>query len=160
MQQIYEQVSRHARQTAMVASIESLLGWDERTYLPSAGGEYRAEQTTFVAGLVHQRWVDKQFGEWLEDLAAGPLAADLASDTAVVIRRLKRQRDKKVKLPQSLVEELTRTAVLGQLAWQDARKDDDFPKFRPYLEKMIALKKQQAEALGYKDHPYDALLDE
>jgi carboxypeptidase Taq len=160
MMQKYEQVCDHARQTALLASIESMLGWDEHVNLPAAAGEYRAEQITFLTGLVHQRWVDKQFGQWLDDLAAGPLTADSHSNTAVVIRRLKRQRDKKVKLPQSLVEELTRTAVLGQLAWQAARRENDFAKFRPYLEKMIALKKQQAEALGYEEHPYDALLDE
>jgi carboxypeptidase Taq len=160
MSQIYEQVCNYARQTAVAASIEALLGWDEHVCLPPAGGDYRAEQSTYMTGLVHQRWIDKQFGQWIEDLSAGPFAADSTSDTAIIIRHLKRQRDKKVKLPRSLVEELTRTAVLGQLAWQEAKKDDDFPKFRPYLEKMIALKKQQAEALGYKDHPYDALLDE
>jgi carboxypeptidase Taq len=158
--QIYERACNHARQTALVASIESALDWDEHVNLPPTAGEYRAEQVTFLTGLVHQRWIDAQFGDWLETLAAGPLAADPASDTGVVIRRLKHDRDKKIKLPQSLVEELSRTAVLGQLAWQDARRDNDFPKFQPHLEKMIALKKQQAEALGYKEHPYDALLDD
>ena len=39
-------------------------------------------------------------------------------------------------------------------------KQNDFPKFLPYLEKMISLKQQQAEALGYDEHPYDALLDD
>ena len=157
---IYERVCNFARQAALAASIEAILGWDEHTYLPPAAGEYRAEQTTFVSGLIHQRWVDKEFGDWLEQLAAGPLAADKSCDTAIVIHRLKRQRDKKVKLPQSLVEELSRTTVLGQLAWQEARKQNDFPKFLPYLEKMISLKRQQAEALGYDEHPYDALLDD
>jgi carboxypeptidase Taq len=160
MSRAYEQVCNYARQTALIASIESLLGWDEHVNLPVSAGEYRAEQITFMIGLIHQRWIDKQFGDWLETLAAGPLAADPNADTAVVIRQLKRQRDKKVKLPQSLVEELTRTTVLGQLAWQDARRQDDFAKFQPYLEKIIYLKRQQADALGYEGHPYDALLDE
>ena len=59
-----------------------------------------------------------------------------------------------------MVEELARTAVLGQQAWQEAREKDDFPSFRPLLEKMIELKRQQAEALGYPQCPYDALLDD
>ncbi|MGD0517025.1 MAG: carboxypeptidase M32 [Thermoguttaceae bacterium] len=160
MARLYEQVCNHARQMALIASIESVLGWDEHVNLPVSAGEYRAEQITFIVGMIHKRWVDKQFGDWLEILAAGPLAADQTSDAAINIRRLKRQRDKKVKLPQSLVEELTRTAVLGQLVWQDARRKNDFAMFRPHLEKMISLKKQQAEALGYQGHPYDALLDE
>ena len=78
----------------------------------------------------------------------------------MVVRRLKRQRDKRVKLPQTLVEELARAAILGQQAWQEARQKDDFPSFRPLLERMIELKRQQAEALGYPQCPYDALLDE
>jgi len=160
MAQLYQQVCDHARQTAMIASIESVLGWDDHTYLPAAAGDYRAEQITFLTGQVHQRWVDKAFGDWLDTLAADHLATHPATDTAVVIHRLKRQRDRRIKLPQSLVEELTRTAVLGQLAWQEARAQNDYAKFRPYLQKTITLKKQQAEALGFNDHPYDALLDE
>ena len=158
--QIYEQACNYARQTALITSIGALLDWDEHVNLPVSAGDYRAEQITFMIGMIHQRWIDKQFGDWLETLAADPLTADPNADAAIVVRHLKRQRDKKVKLPQSLVEELTRTAVLGQLAWQEARRQDDFAKFRPFLEKMISLKKQQAEALGYAEHPYDALLDE
>ena len=60
--------------------------------------------------MIHQRWIDKQFGDWLETLAADHLTADPNADAAIVVRHLKRQRDKKVKLPQLLVEELTRTA--------------------------------------------------
>ena len=71
----------------------------------------------------------------------------------MVVRRLKRQRDKRVKLPQTLVEELARATILGQQAWQEARQKDDFASFRPLLERMIELKRQQAEALGYPAVP-------
>jgi len=157
---LYDEICRHARQTAALSSIHELLGWDERTHLPPAGADYRAEQSTLLAGMIHQRWVDPKFGERLEELAALLPDNDRTSDQAVVVRRLKRQRDKRAKLPQSLVEELARCAVLGQQAWQEARKNDDFAAFRPLLERMIALKRQQAEALGYAECPYDALLDE
>ncbi len=157
---LYEDVCRYARRTAVLASVGEVLGWDERTQMPSAGAEHRAEQSTVLAGLVHQRWVDPQFGQQLGELAESPAAADPNSDAAVVVRRLRRQYDKRVKLPQRLVEELARTAVLGQQAWQEAREKDDFPSFRPLLEKTIALKREQAAALGYPDCAYDALLDE
>ena len=157
---LYDDVCRYARRTGVMAAIEAALGWDERTQLPPAGAEYRAEQSTLLAGLIHQRWIDPKFGQQLEELAESPLAADPQGDAAVVIRRLKRQYDKRVKLSRTLVEELARTAVLGQQAWQEARKNDDFPAFCPLLEKTIELKREQAEALGYPQCPYDALLDE
>ncbi len=63
-------------------------------------------------------------------------------------------------MPRSLVEELARTAVLGQSAWEQARRENDFAQFRPWLAKTFELKRQQAEALGYRQSPYDALLDD
>ncbi|MCC6126216.1 MAG: carboxypeptidase M32 [Pirellulales bacterium] len=159
-ERLFDDVCHHARRAAMLTSISALLEWDERVYLPAAGSEYRAEECTYLAGMMHERWIDAKFGDSLAALAESPLAVDPASDAAVVVRRLKHQRDKKIKLPQSLVEELARTAVLGQHAWQEARKQNNFGMFRPLLEKTIDLKKQQAEALGYADCPYDALLDD
>ncbi len=129
---VFEEVCRHARRTAVMASIHEFLGWDERTMLPPGGAEHRAEQSTLLAGMIHQRWVDYKFGEQLDGLAADSADND-DSDAAVIVRRLKRQRDKRVKLPQSLVEELSRTAVMGQQAWQEARNGDDFAMFQPLL---------------------------
>ncbi len=156
---LYEEVCRYARHTAVLTTVDATLGWDERTQMPAAGAEHRAEQSMLLAGLIHQRWVDPKFGQQLEELT-DQLAAEPQSDAGVVVRRLRRQYDKRIKLPQSLVEELAQTAVLGQQAWQEAREKDDFPRFRPLLEKTIDLKRQQADALGYPQHPYDALLDE
>ena len=156
----FELLCDHARETALLESIESLLHWDERTMMPPAAGAYRAEQITCLSGLVHRRQTDPRVGEWLDELAESPLAADPQSDTGATIRQLRRRYEKKTKLPQSLVEELTRAAVHGQQVWVEARKQNDFALFRPALERTIELKRQQAEAIGYDGCPYDALLDD
>jgi len=52
---VYDQLCVFVRQTALIESIQELLGWDERTMLPAAAGEYRAEQITYLSGLVHRR---------------------------------------------------------------------------------------------------------
>jgi carboxypeptidase Taq len=158
--EIYTHLCDHMRQLALLASIESLLGWDERCLLPAAAGEYRADQITLLAGMVHDRFVDPRIEDWLAALEASPLAADPLSDTGATIRQLRRQYDKKTKLPKRLVEELARTAVLGQQVWQEARANNDFAAFAPLLDRTLTLKREQAEALGYDENPYDALLDE
>jgi carboxypeptidase Taq len=157
--QRYEEVCRYARQTAVLASIEAVLDWDERTMLPPAGTEHRAQQESLLAGMIHDRWTNAEFGQWLAELVEDPLSADPAGEAGVNLRRLKREYDKKVKLPKSLVEELAQTAVFSQQAWVEARRKSDFRPFRPWLEKMLGLKRQEAEALGYAQCPYDALLD-
>jgi carboxypeptidase Taq len=156
----YERLVRHARELALLRSTESLLEWDDRTKLPPAGGPYRAEQVSYLAGFIHRHQTAPQVGEWLTELADGPLVADPHGDTGAVIRNLKRDYDKKTKLPQALVEELAKIRTLGQQVWAEARKANDFARFQPLLERTIELKRQEAAALGYDDVAYDALLDE
>src|SRR4029079_1010985 len=91
---------------------------------------------------------------------ASPLAADRYSQTGADIVNMKRDYDRKTKLPQSLVEELAKLSVLGQQLWVEARKANDFARFRPLLARMVELKRQEAAAIGFDKEPYDALLDE
>src|SRR5258706_14928122 len=159
-QATYDKLCTHAREAAILNSMQGLLGWDERTKLPPAGGEYRAEQMSFLAGLIHKKQTAPEVGEWLAELADSPLAADQHGDTGADIVNLKRDYERKTKLPQALVEELAKLSVLGQQLWVEARKANDFGRFRPLLERTLELKRQEAAAIGYDDQPYDALLDE
>src|SRR6202008_1143457 len=68
--------------------------------------------------------------------------------------------DRAVKVPKELVEELARVTTRAQQVWQEARKNDDFAAFQPWLDKVVALKRQEAQAVGYQGVAYDALLDE
>lgn len=159
-QDVFRRVCEHARQTALLKSVQDLLEWDERTLLPRSAGTYRAEQVTQLAGMIHRRQCDPELGQWLEQLAESPLAAEPHSDAGTTIRRLRREFAKRVKIPTSLVEELARTSIRGQQAWVDARQRNDFACFLPWLERIVQLKRQQAEAVGYESSPYDALLDD
>src|SRR6478752_5815732 len=159
-QATYNRLCTHAREAAILNSMQGLLGWDERTKLPPAGGPYRAEQMSHLAGLIHKKQTAPEVGEWLSELIDSPLAAERFSETGADIVNLKRDYDRKTKRPQALVEELAKLEVLGQQMWVEARKANDFARFRPLLERTIELKRQQAAAIGFDDQPYDALLDE
>src|SRR6476661_7371570 len=63
-QAAYDRLCNHAREAAILNSMQGLLGWDERTKLPPAGGEYRAEQMSFLAGLIHKKQTAPEVGEW------------------------------------------------------------------------------------------------
>jgi carboxypeptidase Taq len=128
--------------------------------MPAKGGEYRAEQLSYLAGLIHRRQTAPEVGEWLTQLADCPLAQDRHGESGADITHMRRDYDRKTKLPQALVEELAKLAVLGQQVWAESRKTNDFAKFRPLLERTIVLKREEAQAIGFKDTPYDALLDE
>ncbi|MFO0968815.1 MAG: carboxypeptidase M32, partial [Gemmataceae bacterium] len=158
--QAYDDLNRQFKEYSLLGSINSLIGWDERVFMPPRGAAHRAEQMAFIARLAHERLAAPQVGERLWEIDGSNLLEDPTSDTAVNVREIRRLHDRAVKVPASLVEELTRTATLAQNVWQEARHNNDFPSFAPWLEKIVHLKRQEADAIGYQDSPYDALLDE
>lgn len=153
----YQALLRHYQEARILESVASVLGWDERTYMPTRGGAHRAEQIALLARLQHEKITASRLGELLELALANPAAEE---GQAANLREIRRVRDRAVKIPASLVEELARTTTRAQGLWQDARKNNDFPAFAPWLEKIVRLKREEAQAVGYQDTPYDALLDE
>ncbi len=160
IQSRFDDLCHLARELRFLESTLALLEWDQQTCLPKRGGSYRADQITFLSGQIHRRRTDPRLGELLGELAESDLVADPHSDTGATVLELKRSYDKKIKLPQSLVENLARACSVGQQVWVDARKENNFSKFAPNLKEIFQLKCQEAQALGYDDEPYDALLDE
>jgi carboxypeptidase Taq len=156
----YELLIDELKETALLGSVASVLGWDERTQLPPRGTEHRARQSSRLAKMVHERFTSSRIGDLLAEVEHSPLLVDPAGDAAVNVRETRRQYDRLSKLPTALVEELTSTAVLAQQVWGEARKESDYAKFEPWLAKTLTLKRREAECLGHGGDPYDALLDE
>jgi carboxypeptidase Taq len=150
----------HARQAAVLASVESLLGWDERTLMPPEAGGYRADQVAALATLVHQQRTSLRQGERLAKLADGPLARGGEPHVAATIRLLKHDYDKQARLPARLVEEMAKTCVEAQQAWTTARAESSWPRLAPWLERVFALKREQAACQLPDRDPYDALMDD
>lgn len=148
------------RDVTYLKSTMATLEWDQQTKLPPAAYEYRAEQITFLAGEIHKRQTNPKLWDLLCELSGDEQMSDQFSDFAVSVRELKRECEKKKKLPKTLVEELASTTSTGQQIWIEAHKANDFQKFAPTLEKIYHLKRQECEAVGYQDQPYDVLLDD
>jgi len=164
MKDILDTLSGRMREVMILSHVGSALGWDQETYMPEAGISERSEQIALIQGLVHKKVTDPEVGGFLEDLGCSgenPGGDDALEPLArAFLRVVHREYTRAVKLPESLVTELARSASLSQAAWIRARKNDDFQSFVPYLEKMLNLNLQKAECLGYDEHPYDPLLDE
>lgn len=157
---LYAELTRLLRETAVLGSCSSVLGWEEQTYMPEGGAQFRSEQLGMLAGMTHERATSPRIGELLGELQGSDLG-DPDGDMAVNVREARRSYDRATKLPRRLVEELSRTTTLSQQAWMKAREDSEFHVFLPWLEKMIGLKREEAQAIGYGNGiPYDALLDD
>ena len=156
----YAELIRSTVDLSVLSSATAVLGWDERVNMPSGAVEGRAEQLSILARMEHELFTSPRVGDLLQQAEAGDDAKVALSDVAINLRWIRRSYERAKKLPVELVEELTKTASLGEAAWIEARKNSDFKSFEPWLAKQINLKQRQAECYGFSEHIYDALLDD
>jgi carboxypeptidase Taq len=159
-QQAYDELVKICRELSTLNSCEALLGWDERTYMPRGGADARSNQVALLSGMIHERFTSPHIDDLISTAEGSDLVADSGSPEAAVIREVRREYDKAVKLPKDLVEDLARVTTLAQGVWAEAREKSDFAVFLPKLKEVIDLKHRQAEAYGYDTEPYDALIDD
>ena len=158
---VYSELCGLKREAATLSSVAHLLGWDQETYMPKGGTAARAEQSSVMAGLIHERETSARLGELI---AACEEDKDVQADgdRAANVREMRRDYDKATKLPGELVRELANTGSRAQDAWKAARKANDFKAFEPWLTKMVDLSRTKAECYGIPDggELYDALMDD
>jgi carboxypeptidase Taq len=154
----YKAYKERLTKIADIGYTTAILGWDQETYMPEKGAGFRAQQVSTLSGIIHEQFTDKEFGKILKKLDDAPkkLTEKQRRNITQTLKDYKRQK----KYTREFVELLSKTTSECFQAWQKARKENNFKLYAPHLTKMIALKRKEAEILGYKKHPYDALLDQ
>lgn len=144
------------REIDHLAAAVRLLHWDQAVMMPPAGAASRAGAIATLQGLLHERVTAPEVGGLLDELDADDT---LDTDRRAHVRVFRRDYEKATKVPPDLVKELAELEGLAYQAWTEARPASDFGILRPHLERMLELKKEQADALGWEGERYDALLD-
>src|SRR5215213_2712193 len=94
----YAELTRHLRETATLASIEGLIGWDQETYMPPKAAVFRGEQMAAITAIIHERRTSPRMGELLAECEAdAALAADEAA--AANLREIRRDYDRATRIP-------------------------------------------------------------
>src|SRR3954464_1008127 len=142
----------------------SLLAWDERTMMPPAGAEARAQTLATLARVRHEMFIDDEIGRLIDRARseAGDAAPGVSID-ADLARVVARDWEKARRVPSDLSAEMAHASSIAETAWVEAKQRSDFEMLLPHLRKNVDLTKRYAECYeGFPGfaHTYDALLDE
>lgn len=135
----------------------ALLGWDQQTQMPHGGAEARAAQLGTLSRIHHEILTADETGKLIEE-AAAEINGDEEAAAFVDVARY--DYEQAARLPGEFVVRWTRETTLAHEVWAKARAESDFAQFQPKLELLLDLIKEQAELIGYEDHPYDAMLNQ
>jgi len=123
--------------------------------MPEAGTPARAKQSAALSGVTHDLLTDDDLGASLDDLAG-----NVDGDRAAVVREVRRDHERAVRVPDALVEELTETQANAHTVWKQAKADADFGQFEESLAELVDLRRSYAEAIDPDRDPYAVLVED
>lgn len=135
----------------------AVMGWDLETYMPVSGASARGEATGRLSTIRQRLFLDKSFVSLIHK---GEEERNLTDAELGVVRVLSRSLKFYEKLPPKFLEDFAGTTSKATVIWREAKSKNNYKLFEPYLSKIFEMNKAMAEYLGYKDSPYDALLDQ
>jgi len=136
----------------------SIIHWDLETGAPKKGIRRASKVLGFYSGEEYKILTEEKFIETIDILISN--IEELDDINKKIIIETKKDIDRIKKIPLNEYKAYNELLSQAQPLWAEARKENDFKKFQPYLEKIIDYCKKYTEYKGYEDHPYDALLDD
>ncbi len=160
LQETYKNLTDYVKEITYLESASALLDWDQQTHLPKSGSDYRSAQLAYFAGEIHRRRTSAELLDWMNEIIHSPEFDQAPQEIKTNVSVLKREHEKSSKVPDDLVQALAHAAAQGHQHWLDARDKNSFDLLAPPLEHLFKLKREQSEAIGYTDSPYDVHIDD
>ncbi len=154
----FEELLKIVHTVCDLRAAASLLEWDQETYMPEKAMESRARQVATLYATSHEIFIRDRTGELLENLQEA--VGDPMRFQTSLVRVTKRDYSRARKLSPELVGKIAQTTSMAKGSWLRAYSENNFSHFADDLERIVGLCIEKAEAIGYEEHPYDALLDE
>jgi carboxypeptidase Taq len=131
-----------------------LMNWDQQVFMPPGGGSARSAHVQLLNRMRHELFTSDELKRWVEDGLN-----ETEGDQHAQLQILKRDIEQTSKLPIELVERKSKASSAAYNQWRLCRESADFQPTIPHYEELFSIARETADALGYVDHPYDALID-
>jgi len=154
----YAQLMEAMGQVNDLLNTQSILNWDARTMMPEGGHETRGKQLATLSVLTRDLLVSTDTRRRLDAAEAEVASFPDGSVEKVMVAQVREAIDYHLAIPADLTRRRAELGSVGHAVWAKARAESDFKQFAPILEQTVALNREMAEAIGYSEHPYDALM--
>jgi carboxypeptidase Taq len=155
-----KELKRRLLEISDLRAAGSVLSWDQATYMPQGGAPARGRQEATLRRLAHERFVDPAMGKLIDGLTAYAERLPAENDDASLIRVVRRDFDKAVRVPAAFVQRASALSSASYDAWTRARPANDFATILPFLEQALDMSREYADFFAPYAHVADPLIDD
>lgn len=136
----------------------SVLSWDARTMMPKGGNATRSKQLATLAVAARNLLCSDETQRALEGAEAEVLGKPEDSPEARTVVQVREAINYHERIPTELLRRKTELGSAAHEVWAEARQRADFSIFADALTTMVDINREMAQAIGFSEHPYDALM--
>lgn len=162
--QKYDDLYKRMQTLIDLQGIGGIAYWDMQTHMPPKGGKVRGERLATLTRIAHGMLVEKATGDLIDGAEDHVRSQGEESVEYAIWRKFKRNYDKSTVIPTELAAEMNLAKSKGRMAWIDARKNNDYASFKPFLQQNIEHLRQVVDLsrglYPNAEEDYDILLDD
>jgi len=151
----FKDIQKKLKAYGLVLNIAS---WDSNTEAPKDCFPYRSEMLSIISGEHFSLMTSQTYQDIIRDLL--DQQDDLSETQYKEVEKAKKSLDKIVKIPKHEYVEFSKLRNMANRVWEEARENEDFEQFKPYLEKIIDFQKKMVSYRSSTTQPYNVLLDD
>ncbi|MFJ7636962.1 carboxypeptidase M32 [Peribacillus sp. NPDC097225] len=159
VEQVEREFKEYVKKISAYNEALALIFWDLRTGAPKKGVEQRSEVIGVLSSEVFNMTTSSEMKRFIDELTTEKAERKLSEVTMKMVQECKKTFERNNKIPADEYKEFVILQSRSESAWEEAREKADFSIFEPYLERVVAYTRKFVEYWGYKDQPYDTLLD-
>lgn len=147
------------KEQALLEETMALAGWDQLTGMPKDASEFRAELQSYLT----EKYLGVSTGDQAKALVAyfAGHGDELSADEQALFAKFQEDYERDAAVPADEYIAFNKLTSTAQDAWAEAREQDDYAIYAPYLAQLIDLKRRFI-TYWRKDEatPYDVLLNQ
>ncbi|SDX60209.1 carboxypeptidase M32 [Roseicitreum antarcticum] len=136
----------------------SVLSWDARVMMPRGGSASRSKQLSTLTVAARNLLCSDEVKRALEGAEKDVAGKAADSPEARLVAQVQEAIDWHERIPAELLRRKTELGSEAHAVWAEARRTANFGLFEGALTQMVEINREMAQAIGYEDHPYDALM--
>lgn len=137
----------------------NMIYWDMETEkgFPSKGIEKTGKVIEFLSSEVNNLMINSKSKDMLDYLSLHK--EELSKIDQRQVELLLRNYERVSKIPVELLSKYEGLKIKAQNVWVEAKENNDFNLFAPYLKELIEYNREFIKLLGYEGHQYNTLLE-
>lgn len=156
-----EKLINYLNEIGQLRYLVTILRWEMDTQAPKKSFDYLINVSTKYEMEIFNKLTSEDYIDLIEDLVNSDEFSSLSIEEQIYINDLKEDYYKFKKVPNDFYEEFCKLKNNSLNSWVDAKENNDYEKFKPFLKEVIEYTKKYYKYIyPDSDNLYDCMLNE